>query len=494
MTRGSHGVAAGLFVLVWLCCVWFGSWPFNPNNATRLFGALALVEQHDARIDRFESLTIDKARFGEHHYMDKAPGMALLAAPWVWVANTVTHSSSRDQVIDITSRDLERFLGLRLLLAVAFGTAILTAFAAVLLFDLGTGITGSVTAGLVAALGYALGSIIWGWSTTLFGHAPVAALLTIATWAVWRGTSGAVELARWRYPVMAGVALGGALEIEFTALFGGLMIGLWALWRTRHLAAPLCWRIYGVTALVTLLMLVPLAAYNQLAFGTPFKLGYEGVVGFNGMQQGLFGLTYPKFDVLFEIIFAPRRGLLWVAPVLLLGAFGLARMIRNPATRDLGILAAAVAATVLLVNASYFYWDGGASTGPRHSVVAIPFIALGLAPFWSGLPSGWARRATALLLGLSILINLGIAATDIFDPDTMAFPLWQQNARMFATGKLTTLPSQWWGWLPWRGLALFMVLTVPLLAMMVLSAVRADRRIRAVTVKGNSQATQASQA
>ncbi|MFA5964758.1 MAG: hypothetical protein WC804_12130 [Sphingomonas sp.] len=475
MTRGSHGVAAGLFVLVWLSCVWFGSWPFNPNNATRLFGALALIEQHDAKIDRFESLTIDKAQFGDHHFMDKAPGMTLMAAPMLWVANKTTHATSREQVIDITNPKLEKFLSLRLQLAVAFSTALLTAFAAVLLFDLGTGITGSVTAGLVAALGYALGSIIWGWSTTLFGHAPVAALLTIATWAVWRGTSGPYELGRWRYPVMAGAALGWALVVEFTALFGGVAIGLWALWRTRKLDAPTRWRIYGVTVVVALLMLVPLAVYNQLAFGTPFKLGYEGVVGFNGMQQGLFGLTYPKADVLFKIIFSPRRGLLWVAPVLLLGAIGLDRMIRDRATRDLGILAAGIVTVVLLVNASYAYWDGGASTGPRHSVVAIPFLALGLAPFWASLRAGWARRATAALLALSILLNLVIASTDIFDSDTMSFPLWQHNAMMLFSGNLTSFPTQWLDWAPWRGVALYLVLTGPLLVVMILSARRADR-------------------
>lgn len=475
MTRGSHGVAAGLFVLVWLSCVWFGSWPFNPNNATRLFGALALIEQHDAKIDRFESLTIDKAQFGEHHFMDKAPGMTLMAAPMLWVANKTTHATSREQVIDITNPKLEKFLSLRLQLAVAFSTALLTAFAAVLLFDLGTGITGSVTAGLVAALGYALGSIVWGWSTTLFGHAPVAALLTIATWAVWRGTSGPRELGRWRYPVMAGAALGWALVVEFTALFGGVAIGLWALWRTRQLDAATRWRIYGVTVAVALLMLVPLAVYNQFAFGTPFKLGYEGVVGFNGMQQGLFGLTYPKADILFKIIFSPRRGLLWVAPVLLLGAIGLDRMIRDRATRDLGILAAGIATVVLLVNASYVYWDGGASTGPRHSVVAIPFLALGLAPFWASLRVGWARRATATLLGLSILLNLVIASTDIFDSDTMSFPLWQHNAMMLASGKLASLPNQWFGWSPWRGIALYLFLVGPLLFVMILSARRADR-------------------
>jgi hypothetical protein len=473
--RGSHGIAAGLFALVWLSCVWFGSWPFNPNNGTRLFGALALVEQHDARIDRFESLTIDKAQFGDHHYMDKAPGTTLMAAPWIWVANHATHSSSRDQVIDVTSPKLDRFLSLRLLLAVAFGVALLTAFAAVLLFDLGTGITGSVTAGLIAALGYALGSVVWGWSTTLFGHAPVAALLTIATWAVWRGTSGAKELGRWRYPVMAGAALGWALVVEFTAIFGGVAIGLWALWRTRQCDAPTRWRIYGVTTVVALLMLVPLAAYNQFAFGTPFKLGYEGVVGFNGMDQGLFGLTYPKALVLVKLLFSPRRGLLWVAPVLILGAVGLHRMIRNVATRELGILAASIATMVLLVNASYVYWDGGASTGPRHSVVAIPFLALGVAPFWASLRRRWARIATAVLLGVSMFINLTIATTDIFDSDTMSFPLWQHNAVMFVTGNLSTFPSQWFGWAPWRGLALYLVLVGPLLTMMILSARRTDR-------------------
>ena len=31
-----------LFALVWLSCVWFGSWALNPNNATRMFAGLAL--------------------------------------------------------------------------------------------------------------------------------------------------------------------------------------------------------------------------------------------------------------------------------------------------------------------------------------------------------------------------------------------------------------------------------------------------------------------
>ena len=37
-------VPALLFALVWLSCVWFGSWALNPNSATRLLAATAADE------------------------------------------------------------------------------------------------------------------------------------------------------------------------------------------------------------------------------------------------------------------------------------------------------------------------------------------------------------------------------------------------------------------------------------------------------------------
>ncbi|WP_353204175.1 hypothetical protein [Sphingomonas sp.] len=480
IVRGPHGVALLLFALVWLSCVWFGSFELNPNNATRLFGALSLVERGEATIDRYQTLTIDKAQFTHesvtHYYMDKAPGVTLMAAPVVWATNWVTGGNSYDQVIDITNPKLADFLRLRLALAVAFGAALLTAFAAVLLFDLGTGITGSPAAGLFAALGYALGSVVWGWSTTLFGHAPVAALLLIATWAIWRGTSGDREIARWRYPLMAGGALGWAVAIEFPSALGGIAIGLWALWRSREAAWPVRRRLYLIAVGTALVAVLPLAAYNQFAFGTPFMTGYQGVVGFGGMNEGLFGLTYPKPYVLWEILFGTRRGLLWVAPVLMLGALGVSRMIRAPATRDLGVLALSVILIVLAVNASYAYWDGGASVGPRHSVPAIPFLALGLAPFWASLRGMGAKVAAAALLGASMLLNLVVAATDIFAPETMVTPVWTRNfVGLFAHAKLNTLPNLYWGWQPWWGFALYLDIALPLLGLMLWWTRRADR-------------------
>ena len=460
--RGPHKVALGLFALVWFSIVWFGSWQFNPNNATRLFAAISLVEDHDATIDEFHTLAFDKAQFGQHYYLDKAPGMTLMAMPAVAIADLMTGTSAALYPKTINNQGLDHFMRLRLRLAVAMSTAVLTALAAVLLFDLATGITGSPQAGLVTALGYALATPVWGWSTTLFGHAAVGALLLIAAWAIWRGTSGARALGRMRYPLIAGAALGWALVIEYPTVIPGLPIVIWAIWRIRTLDWASRARLFGLTAAAGIAALLPLIAYNEIAFGTLLKVGYSGVVGFDGMTQGFFGLTYPKLAVLIEITFGTARGLFWVAPILFLAPFGIARLIRVPETRDLGLLAATIVIVVLLYNASYVYWDGGASTGPRHSIPMVGFLALGIAPLWQGWRAtgrGW----IAGLIGSGIFLNLAIAATEIAAPNDYRFPLVNPILKRFVHGDIRNLPGEYWGWPPLLGLLPWLAVALPLL-------------------------------
>ena len=467
--RGPHKVALGLFVLVWFSIVWFGSNEYNPNNSTRLFAAISLVENHDATIDEFRTLTIDKAEFGSHVYLDKAPGMTLMAMPAVAIADGLTGTSAALYPKKITDQGLDDFLRLRLRLAVAMSSAVLTALAAVLLFDLATGITGSPRAGLVTALGYALATPVWGWSTTLFGHAPVGALLLIVTWAIWRGTSGERELARWRYPLIAGGALGWALVIEYPTVISATPIVLWVIWRTRHLAWPLRARLFGLAAAAGIAALLPLICYNEVAFGTMFKVGYSGVVGFDGMNQGFFGLTYPKAAVLGEITFGTARGLFWLAPILFLAPFGVARLARAPETRDLAILAATITVVVLLYNASYVYWDGGFSTGPRHSIPMVGFLALGIAPLWRD----WRATGRGWIAGLiasGIFLNLAVAAVEIAAPSEFPFPLVNPILKGLMAGKIRDLPGEYWGWPPALGLLPWLLIAVPLLVWIVRQA------------------------
>lgn len=462
-----------LFALVWLSCAWFGSGELNPNNSTRLFAAISLVENGDATIDEFAPLTIDRAQFGAHVYMDKAPGMTLMALPAVAIANAVTGERSAPLTKAIDDPGLGQFMKLRLRVAAMFSSALLTGLAAMALWSLARDVTGNALAALIAALAYGVGTPAWGWSTTIFGHASVAALFMIAIWAVWRATQAEP---RRSMAALAGLALGWAVVVEFQAVLAGAAIGVWALWRIRALPAgsqlPLILALIGGGIVAGL----PMIAYNLVAFSVPIKLGYSGVVGFDGMQQGFFGLTYPKLPVLFELLFGPRRGLIWVAPMLLLAPIGLMRWYRQPGQRPMVVMVLAVVAIVLLVNASYFYWDGGFSTGPRHSVPALPLLAMGLAPLYATLEKARARAAMLALLALSIAVNLMIAAAEVTVPDTAPFPLWRPIlVEDVANGYFRDLPGQFWGWSPWAGVALYLVLATAIGAALIIAARAATR-------------------
>lgn len=457
-----------LFGLVWLSCVWFGSWALNPNNATRLFAAMALVERHNATIDDYQSLTIDKAEFDGHFYLDKAPGMTLLALPAVAMAEAVSPPLDYAPP-DLWDPGLERVMTVRLRLAVAMVSALITAFAALALHDLSFRLTGSASGALFAAVAFALGTPVWGWSTTMFGHAPVAGLFVIAIWAFWRAGDGNAL----RFAVLGGAVLGLAVLIEFQAVLAGSVIALWGatrLWRADRRA------ILAAAATGAATLLIPLIGYDMLAFGTPFRLGYSGVTGFAGMREGLFGITAPKLDVLKEILIGMRRGLVWVAPILLLAPVGLALLARRHAGLALTVAAAAI--VVLMINAGYVYWDGGHSTGPRHSVPAIGLLAIGLAAVWASLPR-WARGLAAILLGGSIVINLMIAAANITAPDSYPFPLADPILTSWRAGALRTLPSDVFGCSPLVGVALYLALALPIGTWLLVAVRRSAMTVRA---------------
>lgn len=457
-----------LFALVWLSVAWFGSWAWNPNTAVRMFAAAAIVEEHRPTIDRFAHLTIDRAQFGGQFYMDKAPGMTLTALPAVAIANVVEGTTSVGMAMDANDPALDRYMRLRVWLATAMINATLLAFASTAMFDIGRRTSGSTSAGLFGALGFALGTPLWGWSTTLFGHAPVASLLVIAIWLVMRGTLPGRETPG-QYPLLAGLMLGWALVIEHSALLFALPIGLWALWRMRALPGSVARRAIVEAVIGGVLAAVPLLGYNLFAYGDPFRLGYQGVVGFDGMKQGLFGLTRPSSAALVEILVGARRGMLWVAPILVVAPFGLARLWRR-GERALVALAVSGAVIAFLYNASYVYWDGGNSTGPRHAMPAIAFLALGFAPLWAAATTV-ARIPLAAMLALSMTINCTIAAAEITAPQAIPNALvdavWRAR---FAPGYLRTIPNEWFGYTAWQGLGLYVALAAVLMGAAVIAA------------------------
>ena len=140
---------------------------------------------------------------------------------------------------------------------------------------------------------------------------------------------------------------------------------------------------YAVGALMGVL---PLAAFNTWAFGSPLELAYENaviepgtsghdVVGAN--DEGLFGITFPGLRATAELL-ASDKGLLVLTPIAAAGIGGLVVLLRGPARRE-AILALGLVAAFLVYNSSYFLPFGGWVPGPRFLIPSLPFLALGFA-------------------------------------------------------------------------------------------------------------------
>ena len=257
--------------------------------------------------------------------------------------------------------------------------------------------------GAMALVLFALGTLVFPLAAVDFNHVPAAAV-----------TFGAFLLAWKRRPGLAGLAAGAAVLVEYEA---GLVVVVLAMY-----LALLGWReVVRFFAGVAPAALI-LGAYNWAAFGAPWHMSYSYVdnVFANQQKTGFFGIDRPDIFGL-DRVFAGSGGLLVVSPVLLMAAYGLVVFGRHYKAE--AIVAAAVTALFVLMNASYFLPYGGGSPGPRFLVVALPFIALGLGPALA------TRPIPTLILG-ALSVGAMTALTLIWNgPGPLRNGVWGELAR-----------------------------------------------------------------
>jgi hypothetical protein len=295
---------------------------------------------------------------GEHVCSIFPPGVAILALPVLVPAVLAGVSPS-----DATA----------LLLLGHLAAAIIEAIAALLLW--------SVFRRFVSA-GWSVGLVLLYFLAT--------SVRTVASQALWQhaGVHLAVAAALWlvleERPISrtrafaAGLALGfGTVARQTTAI---VLVGIVSR-RTflRSVAG------FG-------LGIIPLLAYNAVAFGNPFEQGYGSKPFDTPIPIGLYGL-----------LLSPSRGLFVYAPYLLfaVAALGLAWRARGEVAARLRGLGIAAIATLLLY-ATYTEWWGGRVFGARFldDVAPVLFAALAWAIgrglldralwrrlFWAG--AGW---------------------------------------------------------------------------------------------------------
>jgi hypothetical protein len=337
--------------------------------------------------------------------------MALLAVPVAAAAEAALFASRPVWATDTAFTDDYKLLGYVCTVAVS-GLALAAATFTFMLAAEALGASAGAT--VFGATAYVLGTPTLGWAGTFFGHVPGGAFLFVGF---------ALLLSGRRLP--GGVCLGLATFVELPAAVAAaiIVVGLCAD-RPRAAWPVLVGGLLGV---------LPLLAYNTLAFGAPLHLGYASVESFVGMRSGFFGIGPPSASVAAELLVGRYHGLLRLAPVLAALPLGLLASWRTPRWRRPGLVCALVAAWFLLMNSGYVYWDGGASFGPRHLVPALPFATFPLVPLWQR--AGWPGRVVlALLLAVGAALTLaaaGIGQTETIprDADEIVDYLWPAARR-----------------------------------------------------------------
>jgi hypothetical protein len=401
-------LVAGLVVFFMPAATW--------NPVSRLALTRAIVDHGTLSIDADAAGTGDRARVGNHWYTEKAPLPALVAVvPYALVSgyNFLVGATPHFDVIGPDDRPpallAPNAAYRRALYLVSLALSGSSALAVVLLLYHLLRRDHGHHAALMASMGV-LCTPFFCYATSFYGHVPAAACLIGAVGAVPPGTRRTP--ARGRF-LLAGALLGAAVGCEYICLVPAAVLGLWMWLRAQHRTR---WQTLLDLGLGAAVPLGVVAIYHQACFGAPWRTGYSYVVDPTfaaGHAQGFMGLSIPSAAALSGMLFGAERGLFYLSPVVLL-ATGFTAW---AAWRGDGLSRAGLAAAcgLLIANAGYYMWWGGAAAGPRHFVPAIPFLLPGLAYAWRvpGVPT---RLAVLLIMMLSFAVAVALCAVGLEAP------------------------------------------------------------------------------
>jgi hypothetical protein len=360
-----------------------GGW----NQNARYDLVRAIIERHTLQIDAYAENTGDKAEWQGHSYSDKAPGQSFLSV----IPALAARQALRVVHIDPRGHRGVVFGSYVVTLATA---GVFTVIAALVIFQLVIEWGFSRGAAIAAATAFGVASPAWAYATLFMGHAISSGTLMLAFAAASRLGSASTPASRGSLAWRVGFWIGIAVLVEFPAAIPAAFIVLLALWLVRRQPVS---EVAGLAVRIVaagLVFAAVLFAHNAIAFGSPFHVGYAAADSPLGrLNEGFFGITLPSATVMKELLIGQYRGLLPLAPILVVAPIGLAMLARTPTRRAAAISAAAVAAFYLAFNAAYHYWEGGWAYGPRQMMPAVPFLALGIAPVWDA----WGRIGRVVL-------------------------------------------------------------------------------------------------
>jgi dolichyl-phosphate-mannose-protein mannosyltransferase len=372
-----------------------------------------------AKAGQFLPETVDDFLYKGNYYSALAPGVAVLAQPFVGLGFALDGGFN--------------LFGNAMLLSELF-VALCNAVAAYLVFKLGSMYFTERTSAFLA-FAYAFSTISWPFATYFFESDVSAMLDVLAVYlAIRMARSGSSRLVE---AIPCGAALGAALTVDYVNGILVPVVSVFLLYSFRKGLAGFAKGFAGLLVMSALGVLF-IALYDQAAFGDPLLTTEQAYQH----TSSLFGsFSYPLLSGLYLDLFSPLRGVFLYCPILILGAAGFYFIPKNLEREREGILLAACFVAFLLPYAMWYDAVGGEAFGQRFLIPVIPFLLL---------PSGFLiesrRRGVAalayLLYGVGVIFN-GIAAVTTAIPQAEAvshFPFLTHVLPLFLKGGLDT----WW--------------------------------------------------
>jgi hypothetical protein len=338
-------LAAWLRAHRWWCAIavlYLYCFPYYPkihsaNELPRAYLVKAIVDHGTFAIDdgvQRWGATADCSPSRGHQYSNKAPGSSLLAVPVYALAKLVSGSEPSLATTMWLCRVTTGIVPTLLLLLMLQG--FLRRF------------SDEPTTVRVILVAYALGSMAMTYSVLFISHQLSA--------------------------VCMGLLLGAAPLVDYQAIFAGVPLGIWLIWRVWSWPRWEALRAVGLAAAAAAVPLAVLLSYHAICFGSPWKTGYDASEAFAHFhQQGFLGITKLRGVAFIGSTFAGDNGLFTLAPWLLLTLPGLVLLWRR-GDRAVAVVSATILVIYLLFISSINFWRGGWCLGPRYITVMLPFL------------------------------------------------------------------------------------------------------------------------
>jgi hypothetical protein len=424
---------AGLLAVLALAVVYAA--PIQPVgwNETAHYALVQALADGTPIIDDYldSAPTGDKVRIDGHWYSDRAPGLALWSMPAYEALAAV--GLAGEAPVRVGPHENDRAIWLLGL----WGT-VLPGFVLLLLVR---SVAERVEPGLgtLAAVAVGCGTLLLPFATMFFAHVFAATLLFGAFAILFGERRRTGPPLRWALGA-AGLLAGFAITTEYPSALVAVVLAGYLLAGERRLRGALerLWP-YVLGGAVGAL---PLALYNQWAFDSVTKVAYSGLPDH---QHGFFGIGTPDLGVTVQLLFT-SRGLLTLAPVLVVAAIGVVLMHKR-GWRPEALAFGAIALLLLVYNSGYFLPFGGHDPGPRFLILGLPFAGVALAPAFARFPG-----PAVALAGVSLTTMLIPTMTGPAVPSDPEAGIWTErlgDGHLQAT-VLTGLgvDSDWLAWAP----------------------------------------------